>query len=62
MLDPRSPMHRYSMDNVTVLPVTELDPSLATGLTWRKDRAEPGATWPSWSTRHDEIFVTPLTV
>lgn len=62
MLDPRSPMHRYTMDNVTVLPVTELDPSLTTALTWRKDRADNGADLSGLVAAARRIFVTPLTV
>ena len=62
MLDPRSPMHQYRMDNVAVLPVTELDPQLVTALTWRKDRAEPGADLHGLVEAARTIFVTPLTV
>ncbi|MGW1376500.1 LysR family transcriptional regulator [Streptomyces sp. NPDC002446] len=42
MLSPESPMHLYRLDNVTVLPVVDFPAELATGLLFRKDRAEPG--------------------
>ncbi|MFF3742485.1 LysR family transcriptional regulator [Streptomyces kronopolitis] len=42
MLSPDSPMHRHRLDNVTVLPVVDFRAELATGLLYRKDRAEPG--------------------
>ncbi|WP_329144153.1 hypothetical protein OIU91_07910 [Streptomyces sp. NBC_01456] len=42
MLSPDSPMHLYRLDNVTVLPVVDFRPELATGLLYRKNRAEPG--------------------
>ncbi|MFE0023398.1 LysR family transcriptional regulator [Amycolatopsis sp. NPDC059021] len=42
MLDERSPMHGYRLDNVTVLPFADFDPQLETGLIWRADRADGG--------------------
>lgn len=42
MLDPKSPMHLYRLENVSVLPFDDFSPELVTGLIWRKDRAEPG--------------------
>ncbi|AIJ26267.1 LysR family transcriptional regulator [Amycolatopsis methanolica] len=43
MLDPRSPMRNYSVENVAVLPIADFRPELQTGLIWRRDRACPGA-------------------
>ncbi|MEV7094296.1 LysR family transcriptional regulator [Amycolatopsis sp. NPDC051045] len=40
MLDDKSPMHGYRLDNVTVLPFTDFRPQLDTGLLWRRDRTE----------------------
>ncbi|HEV3355566.1 MAG TPA: LysR family transcriptional regulator [Pseudonocardiaceae bacterium] len=60
MLDPRSPMHRYAMDNVAVLPVTELDAALVTALTWRKDRATGDIH--ELVTAARTIFTAPITV
>jgi hypothetical protein len=62
MLDPRSPMHRYTTDNVVVLPVTELDPALVTGLTWRKDRAAPGGDLADLVTEARTVFASPISV
>ncbi|UQA90535.1 LysR family transcriptional regulator [Streptomyces halobius] len=42
MLDPRSPMQNYRLDNVMVLPFSDFQPRLETGLLWRKDRASHG--------------------
>ncbi|MEV4148911.1 LysR family transcriptional regulator [Amycolatopsis sp. NPDC049691] len=39
MLDEKSPMHGYRLDNVIVLPFTDFHPQLDTGLLWRHDRA-----------------------
>lgn len=60
MLDPRSPMHRYAMDNVVVLPVTALDAALTTALTWRKDRAR--ADLHGLVSAAMTIFAAPITV
>jgi DNA-binding transcriptional LysR family regulator len=40
MLDDKSPMHGYRLDNVIVLPFTDFRPQLDTGLLWRRDRTE----------------------
>ncbi|MFJ9786024.1 LysR family transcriptional regulator [Amycolatopsis sp. NPDC101161] len=40
MLDEKSPMHGYRLENVIVLPFTDFRPQLDTGLLWRRDRAE----------------------
>ena len=40
MLDERSPMHGYRLDNVIVLPFTDFRPQLDTGLLWRRDRTD----------------------
>ncbi|MET8847376.1 LysR family transcriptional regulator [Amycolatopsis sp. NPDC004625] len=40
MLDDKSPMHGYRLDNVTVLPFTDFRPQLETGLLWRRDRTD----------------------
>ncbi|OXM68695.1 LysR family transcriptional regulator [Amycolatopsis vastitatis] len=40
MLDDRSPMHGYRLDNVIVLPFTDFRPQLDTGLLWRRDRTD----------------------
>jgi DNA-binding transcriptional LysR family regulator len=42
MLDPRSPVQNYRLDDVTVLPFSDFHPRLETGLIWRKDRAQGG--------------------
>ncbi|MFC9125625.1 LysR family transcriptional regulator [Streptomyces sp. NPDC057099] len=42
MLDSRSPVQNYRLDNVTVLPFSDFHPMLETGLFWRKDRADGG--------------------
>ncbi|MGW5647340.1 LysR family transcriptional regulator [Saccharopolyspora sp. NPDC003752] len=40
MLDPESGMHKHRSENTVVLPFEDFDPSLATGMIWRRDRAE----------------------
>ncbi len=40
MLDDKSPMHGYRLDNVIVLPFTDFRPQLDTGLLWRRDRTD----------------------
>ncbi|MDI2029801.1 LysR family transcriptional regulator [Saccharopolyspora sp. TS4A08] len=40
MLDPRSGMQKLRDDSITVLPIQDFSPSLATGLIWRQDRTE----------------------
>ncbi|MFJ5997064.1 LysR family transcriptional regulator [Streptomyces sp. NPDC092370] len=42
MLDSRSPVQNYRLDNVAVLPFSDFHPRLETGLIWRKDRANGG--------------------
>lgn len=39
MLDPGSAMHNHRADGTVVLPFADFDPSLATGMIWRHDRA-----------------------
>ncbi|MCP2163626.1 DNA-binding transcriptional regulator, LysR family [Goodfellowiella coeruleoviolacea] len=43
MLDPESPIHRYSLGDIVVLPFDDFAPQLVTGLIWRRDRAREGA-------------------
>jgi DNA-binding transcriptional LysR family regulator len=40
MLDEKSPMHGYRLDDVIVLPFTDFRPQLDTGLLWRRDRTD----------------------
>ena len=40
MLDPKSGMQKMRDENITVLPIQDFSPSLATGLIWRQDRTE----------------------
>lgn len=40
MLDPQSGMQKLRDENITVLPVDDFSPSLATGLIWRQDRTQ----------------------
>jgi DNA-binding transcriptional LysR family regulator len=42
MLNSKSPMWNYALDNVAVVPFCDFDPRLVTGLLWRKDRADGG--------------------
>lgn len=60
MLDPKSPMHLYRLDNVAVLPFDDFSPKLTTGLLWRKDRAEPGADLEDLIRQTRIIFDQPL--
>jgi DNA-binding transcriptional LysR family regulator len=60
MLDPKSPMHLYLLDNVTVLPFDDFSPELVTGLLWRKDRAAPGADLEELIEQTRNIFTPPL--
>jgi DNA-binding transcriptional LysR family regulator len=39
ILESESPMHRYRLENVVVLPFTDFHPRLDTALVWRHDRA-----------------------
>ncbi len=59
MLDDRSPMHRYLLDNAIVLPFTDFSPRLDTVLLWRRDRAERGDLSKVVDTVR-EIFSEPL--
>lgn len=40
MLDEKSPMRGYRMDNVAILPFTDFHPRLETALLWSRDRAD----------------------
>ncbi len=42
MLDEKSPMHGYRLENVIILPFTDFRPQLDTGLLWRRDRGTSG--------------------
>jgi DNA-binding transcriptional LysR family regulator len=42
MLDLRSPVQNYALENVAVLPFSDFHPRLETGLIWRKDRGQGG--------------------
>ncbi|WP_421106853.1 LysR family transcriptional regulator [Streptomyces sp. NEAU-S77] len=59
MLDPKSPMQNYRLDNVTVLPFSDFHPRLATGLLWRQDRAH-GGDLEEVAAAAREIFAEPL--
>ncbi|GAA4554160.1 LysR family transcriptional regulator [Amycolatopsis samaneae] len=59
MLDERSPMHGYRLDNVAVLPFTDFHPQLDTGLIWRADRADGGDLDELVETARD-VFPEPL--
>jgi len=58
MLDPRSPMHGYGVENVTALPFTDFHPRLDTGLLWRRDRAAGDLRELVEAVR--EVFAAPL--
>ncbi|MCU1682543.1 MAG: putative LysR-family transcriptional regulator [Amycolatopsis sp.] len=60
MLDPKSPMQHYRLENVSVLPFDDFDPELVTGLLWRKDRAEPGGDLEKLIEQTRNIFNKPL--
>jgi DNA-binding transcriptional LysR family regulator len=60
MLDPKSPMHLYRLENVSVLPFDDFSPELVTGLTWRKDRAEPDGDLEGLVERARNIFNKPI--
>jgi DNA-binding transcriptional LysR family regulator len=59
MLDSRSPMQSYGLDNVTVLPFSDFHPRLETGLLWRQDRA-CGGDLEELTAAAREIFAEPL--
>ncbi|WLW58218.1 LysR family transcriptional regulator [Streptomyces sp. YU58] len=42
MLDHKSPVNNFHLDNVTLLPFSDFNPQMETGLLWRKDRGEGG--------------------
>ncbi|MGW7385567.1 LysR family transcriptional regulator [Streptomyces sp. NPDC054794] len=56
MLSPESPMHRYRLDNVAVLPVENFQPALKTGLLLRRDRASDGGDLSDVAARARQIF------
>ncbi|MET7934148.1 LysR family transcriptional regulator [Streptomyces sp. NPDC005322] len=60
MLSEKSPMHRYRLDNVVVLPVEDFKPSLVTGLLFRRDRAVDGADLAGLVSRARGIFADPI--
>ncbi|MGW1673124.1 LysR family transcriptional regulator [Streptomyces sp. NPDC002324] len=59
MLDHRSPVTNFHLDNVTVLPFSDFQPRLETGLLWRKDRGEGGDLQEVVTAAH-EVFTEPL--
>jgi DNA-binding transcriptional LysR family regulator len=59
MLDPKSPMHGYSLDNVKALPFADFRPRLDTGLLWRRDRAD-GGDLDELVTAARKVFAEPL--
>ncbi|WP_037675226.1 LysR family transcriptional regulator [Streptomyces griseus] len=59
MLDSRSPMHNYLLGNVAVLPFSDFQPRLETGLLWRKDRAN-GGDLEELVAAAREVFAEPL--
>ncbi len=59
MLDDRSPVRNFHLDNVTILPITDFHPRLETGLLWRKDRGESGDLQEVVHTVR-EVFAEPL--
>ncbi|MFI1198586.1 LysR family transcriptional regulator [Streptomyces sp. BHT-5-2] len=59
MLDPRSPMQSFGLDNVAVLPFSDFHPVLETGLFWRRDRAH-GGDLEELIAAVREIFAEPL--
>jgi DNA-binding transcriptional LysR family regulator len=61
MLDAKSPMHGYRIDNVIVLPFTDFHPRLDTGLLWRRDRADAGDLRKLVDAAK-EIFAKPLAI
>ncbi|WIY01810.1 LysR family transcriptional regulator [Amycolatopsis mongoliensis] len=60
MLDGKSPMHGYRLDNVIVLPFTDFRPQLDTGLLWRRDRSDGDLRELVEAAK--EIFAEPLTI
>ncbi|MFD0004396.1 LysR family transcriptional regulator [Streptomyces sp. NPDC127178] len=62
MMSPESPMHRYRLENVTVLPVEDFQPTLSTGLLFRSERAEAGGDLSDVAARARRIFDEVITV
>ncbi|MEU7218373.1 LysR family transcriptional regulator [Nocardia iowensis] len=60
ILDPKSPVHGPRMDDVLVLPLTDLQPILETGLIWVRARAE-GGDLQQFVDVAGELFANPLT-
>jgi len=59
MLDSRSPMRNYGLDDMAVIPFSDFDPRLGTGLFWRKDRAD-GGDLEELAAAAREVFADPL--
>ncbi|WP_406419706.1 LysR family transcriptional regulator [Streptomyces sp. NBC_01614] len=62
MMSPESPMHRYRLDNVAVLPVEDFQPTLSTGLLFRGERVETGGDLSDIAARARRIFDEVITV
>ncbi|WUQ62493.1 LysR family transcriptional regulator [Streptomyces canus] len=61
MLDEKSPMHGYGIENVTVLPFTDFHPRLETALLWNRDRGDCGDLEELVTTVR-EIFSEPIQI
>lgn len=61
MLDEKSPMQQYRLDNVAILPFRDFRPQLETGLLWRKDRAAEGGDLAELVAQVRDVFADPLT-
>jgi DNA-binding transcriptional LysR family regulator len=61
MLDTKSPMQLYKLDNVAILPFRDFAPELDTGLLWRKDRVVKGGDLIELVAMAREVFAQPLT-
>ncbi|MEO6089018.1 MAG: LysR substrate-binding domain-containing protein, partial [Umezawaea sp.] len=59
MVDPKSPMHGYGLENMAVLPFTDFQPRLDTGLLWLRDRAN-GGDLDELVAAAREVFAEPL--
>ena len=59
MLDERSPMHLYRLENVAVLPFSDFRADLQTNLVWRRDRASGDLAGLIGAVR--TVFADPLT-
>ncbi len=62
MLSPESPMHLYRLDNVAVLPVDGFQPTLTTGLLFRRDRAGDGGDLSGVAALARQIFSEVMSV